>query len=173
VRVSHSLRTVAGPVDWPLERHILFGPEYRGRLGMPELTSFHEYDPAENIVYVTFPTVHLETRAEIKAHFDHAYEFWRDHCAGRKVYYVVGYDGFSVNLRENEYYAEQMRRILENCAITVVRYGGDALQRTGARLYNMKLHAPSRLYESREEAVAVVRALKSGEMHLEQSGVRV
>jgi hypothetical protein len=137
---------------------------------MPELTSFQEYDPVENIVYVTFPTVHLETRAEIKAHFDYAYDFWREQCGGRKAYYVVGYDGFSVNLRENEYYAEQMRPILEDCAITVVRYGGDALQRTGARLYNMKLHAPSRLYESREEAVAVVRALKSGEMRLDPQG---
>ena len=141
---------------------------------MPELTSFHDYDPVENIVYVTFPTVHLETRAEIKAHFDYAYQFWRDHCGGRKVYYVVGYDGFSVNLRENEYYAEQMRRIIDDCAITVVRYGGGALQRIGARLYNMKLHAPSRLYESREEALAVVRALKAGEMRLDpQSGPRV
>jgi hypothetical protein len=141
---------------------------------MPELTSFHSYDPVENIVYVTFPQVHLESREDITAHFAYAYRFWRDNCGGRKAYYVVGYDGFSVNLRENEFYAEQMRPILEDCAITVVRYGGDALQRTGARLYNMKLHAPSRLYESREEAVSVVRALKSGEMRLDaQHGLRV
>jgi hypothetical protein len=141
---------------------------------MPEVTSFHSYDPVENIVYVTFPLVHLETRAEIRAHFAEAYKFWRDNCRGRKAYYVVGYDGFSVNLRENEFYAEQMRPIVEECAITVVRYGGGALQRIGARLYNMKLHAPSRLYESREEALAVVRALKAGEMRLDpQSGPRV
>ena len=141
---------------------------------MPEVTSFHSYDPVENIVYVTFPLVHLETRAEISAHFAHARKFWCDHCGGRKAYYVVGYDGFSVNLRENEFYAEQMRPILEDCAITVVRYGGDALQRTGARLYNMKLHAPSRLYDSREEALTVVSALKAGEMRLDpQSGLRV
>ena len=134
---------------------------------MPELTSFQSYDPVENIVYVTFPLVHLETRAEITAHFAYVYKFWRDNCGGRKAYYVVDYDGFSVNLRENEFYAEQMRPILEDCAITVVRYGGDALQRTGARLYNMKLHAPSRLYASRDEALAVVRALKLGEMRLD------
>jgi hypothetical protein len=141
---------------------------------MAELTSFQSYDPAENILFVTFPSVHLETRAEISRHFDYAYRFWLDNCGGRKAYYVVGYDGFSVNLRENEFYAEQMRPILEDCAITVVRYGGDALQRTGARLYNMKLHAPSRLYESRDEALAVVRALKSGEMRLDlQSTLRV
>jgi hypothetical protein len=141
---------------------------------MPELTSFHTYDPIENIVYVTFPQVHLETQEDICAHFAYAYRFWREHCGGRKAYYVVGYDGFSVNLRENQFYAEQMRPMVEECAITIVRYGGDALQRTGARLYNMKLHAPSRLYESRDEAIAVVRALKSGEMRLDpQAGLRV
>jgi hypothetical protein len=141
---------------------------------MPEVTSFQSYDPGENIVYVTFPHVHLETRAEISAHFADVYKFWRDNCGGRKAYYLVGYDGFSVNLRENEFYAEQMRPIVEECAITVVRYGGGALQRTGARLYNMKLHAPSRLYESREEALAVVRGLKAREMRLDpQSGPRV
>lgn len=141
---------------------------------MHEVTSFHSYDPMENIVYVTFPHVHLETRAEITAHFAYVNKFWRDNCGGKKAYYVVGYDGFSISLRENEFYAEQMRPILEQCAITVVRYGGGPLQRTGARLYNMKLHAPSRLYESREEALAVVRALKAGEMQLDpQSGLRV
>ena len=121
---------------------------------MPELTSFQSYDPVENIVYVTFPRCTSRPARISAAHFDYAYQFWRDNCGGRKAYYVVGYDGFSVNLRENEFYAEQMRPIVEECAITIVRYGGDALQRTGARLYNMKLHAPSRLYESRDEALA-------------------
>jgi hypothetical protein len=131
-------------------------------------TSHHWYDPVENIVYVTFPgRVHLETREEILAHFTASYAFWRDACGGRKAYYVVGYDGFSVNLRENEYYAEQMRPIVEQCAITLVRYGGDALQRTGVRLYNMRLHAPSRLYESKAQALEVVHALKAGTMRLE------
>jgi hypothetical protein len=129
-------------------------------------TSFQRYDAAANVIYVTFPVVHLESRQEIREHFDRVVAYWRDNCGGRKVYYVVGYDGFSVNLRENEYYAQQMRRVME-CAITIVRYGGDALQRTAARLYNMKLHAPSRLYESREAAIDVVKALQAGEMQIE------
>jgi hypothetical protein len=132
----------------------------------PAETSFQQYDPASNIIYVTFPRVHLETQAEIKAHFDRVVAYWRDNCRGRKVYYVVGYDGFSVNLRENEFYAQQMKRVME-CAETIVRYGGDSLQRTAARLYNMKLHAPSRLYESREAAIAVVKAIQAGQMEIE------
>jgi hypothetical protein len=130
-----------------------------------ETPTFHaEYDPAENIVFVTFPGVYLETQEQIRAHFDRVIACWRALCNGRKVYYLVNYDGFSVNLRENAYYAEQMNRVYEQCAITSVRYGGDSLQRTGARLYNMKLHRPSHLYSSREEALEVVRALISGEM---------
>ena len=135
---------------------------------MAGATSLHIYDPAENVVYVTFPRrVHLETKEDIRRHFADAYAFWRDCCGGRKAYYVVGYDGFSVNLQENECYGQHMRPIVEQCAITVVRYGGDALQRTGVRLYNMRLHAPSRLYESREEALEVVRAIKTGTMSIE------
>jgi hypothetical protein len=132
----------------------------------PGLTAHFTYDADENIVFVTFPKVHLETPAEIRAHFDRAVAFWRDNCRSRKVYYVVGYDGFSVNLRENDLYAAQMKRLID-CAITIVRYGGDSLQRTAARLYNMKLHAPSRLYDSKEEAIAVVRAIKAGQMTVE------
>jgi hypothetical protein len=133
---------------------------------LPAKTAFQQYDAATNTTYVTFPRVHLETQVEIKEHFDRVVAFWRDNCRGRKVYYVVDYDGFSVNLRENEFYAQQMRRVMD-CAVTIVRYGGDALQRTAARLYNMKLHAPSRLYESREAAIAVVKAIQSGQMQIE------
>lgn len=129
-------------------------------------TIHQSYDPVENIVHVNFPKVHLETRDEIREHFDRVVDFWRKNCRGNQVYYIVNYDNFSVSLRQNAYYAEQMQRVLD-CAITIVRYGGDPLQRTAARLYNMKLHSPSRLYESREQALAVVRALKDGDMQLE------
>jgi|ERR1700677_2491976 hypothetical protein len=134
----------------------------------PVETSYQQYDAAANIIYVTFPVVHLETQQDIREHFDRVVAFWRANCRGKKVYYVVGYDGFTVNLRENEYYAQQMRRVME-CAVTIVRYGGDALQRTAARLYNMKLHAPSRLYESREAAIDVVKAIQAGKMEIEEA----
>jgi hypothetical protein len=136
---------------------------------LPAVSVYLDYDADDNIVYVTFPVVNLETQAEIKEHFDRVLAHWRANCRGRKVYYVVGYDGFSVNLRENDFYAQQMKRIVDQCAVTIVRYGGDALQRTAARLYNMKLHAPSRLYESKEEAISVVRAIQAGQMQIEQA----
>jgi hypothetical protein len=133
-----------------------------------DATSYQSYDPGENIVFVAFPRVHLETATEIREHFDRVIAFWKANCRNRKVYYVVNYDGFTVNLRENDAYAQNMKRVAEQCAITIVRYGGDALQRTAVRLYNMKLHAPSRIYGSRAEALTVVKALKDGEMTIEE-----
>jgi hypothetical protein len=142
------------------------------RLMPAPTTSHHQYDAAENIVYVTFPQVHLETAIQIREHFDRVIAFWKAHCKGKKVYYVVNYDGFTVNLRENDSYAQNMKRVADTCAITIVRYGGDSLQRTAVRLYNMKLHAPSRIYASRQEALEVVRAIKSGEMSIEDTVTR-
>ena len=71
-----------------------------------------------------------------------------------------------MNLRESAFYAEQMRRVLP-LAITIVRYGGDSLQRAAARLYNMKLTPRPNLYESRDQALDVVRAIRSGKMRIE------
>jgi hypothetical protein len=127
------------------------------------VTANLKYDAADNIIYVTFPVVHLETATQIREHFDRVVAFWKAGCRGKKAYWVVDYDGFTVNLRENDAYAQNMKRVSE-CAITIVRYGGDSLQRTAVRLYNMKLHEPSRIYGSKDEALAVVRALKTGDM---------
>ena len=66
---------------------------------MSAKTAFQTYDPSANIVFVTFPRAHLETQEEIRHHFDTIVEFWQSNCRGRKVYYVVDYGQFSINLR--------------------------------------------------------------------------
>jgi len=138
-------------------------------------TATLSYDASENILYFTFPHtdgpsggawgVRLDTPEQIVAHFDRCVSFWKRHCAGRKVYCVVDYDGIDVNVKYTKVYATQLQRILD-ISVTVVRYGGSSLQRTAVRLANLKLHTPSQLYASREEALHVVRSLKSGAMDL-------
>src|ERR1019366_558155 len=54
----------------------------------PPQTSFHVYEPTQNIVFLTFPRVHLETKAQIREHFDRVVAFWKANCRNRKVYYV-------------------------------------------------------------------------------------
>ena len=53
------------------------------------------------------------------------------------------------------------------CAITIVRYGTDPLRRAATRLMALKLHLPSNIYDTREEALAVIRGLKDGSIHVD------
>ncbi len=123
------------------------------------------YDRAENIVFMTFPErVELNTPEQIKAHFDGVVAFWRQHAHGRKAYFVVDFTNVLIDMKQLEYYAKVSAKAQDECTITSVRYGGDPLQRTITRLAGIKIHRPSHLYETKEEALAVVRALKAGEV---------
>ena len=102
--------------------------------------------------------------------FDEVVAFWRANCRGQRAYYVVDYTNHTTNLTENDFYGRQVKRVLDECAITIVRFGGDPLTRTGARLRGMKLHVPTNLYGTKEAAIAVVRALREGRMLLDRQG---
>jgi hypothetical protein len=126
------------------------------------------YDPGENIIWMSFPSeVELNTRQQIAEHFGRVVKFWRAKAGGKKTYFVVNFDNVTINAGELEFYAEQTKRAHELCAIASVRYGGNPLQRTVTRLAGMKIHMPSNIYETREEALAVVRKLKAGELAAE------
>jgi hypothetical protein len=126
-----------------------------------------KYDAAENIVYVWHPEpVSLQTREDIAAYFEANRRFWRSHCGGQKAYFVVDFDGQSTSVEQQDYYVQSVKAAVDECAITVVRYGGDMLQRLTARMAAIKMHLPSNIYASREEAVAVVRALRKGTIKL-------
>lgn len=137
-----------------------------GREGTRNPASFSQrYSAQEKVVFVSYPPgFHLETQREITTMFDKVVAFWRERCAGRRAYYVVDYTNFSTNLAENDFYMTQVKRVLDECAITVVRFGGDALTRTGSRLRGIKMHVPTNLYPTEREALAVVRALREGTM---------
>jgi len=127
------------------------------------------YSVVENIVFVSFPSgLHVATREEIRTMFDQVVAFWRTKCGGRRVYYVVDYTNHTSNLTENDFYAQQVKRVLDECAITIVRFGGDPLTRTGSRLRGMKLHVPTNLYATRAEAISVVRAIRDGRVSVRQ-----
>jgi hypothetical protein len=123
----------------------------------------------ENIVFVDVRDIQLKTDTEIEEHFDGVVGFWGDHRRGRKA--PEGLLGRrvrrarSVNPRCTEFYATQNDHVIA-CAITIVRYGGSHTQRAAVRLASMKNHTPSQLYESREQALEVVRAPKAGQLKL-------
>lgn len=129
---------------------------------MPRPNLPHQtYDPAENILFVTHPEpVRLETREHIVRYFDEIVRFFRERCRGKKAYYLVDWTHFETNVRENDAYAENVKRVVTECAIQIVRFTDSPIQRTAGRLVAVKLHVPSHVYDTREEAIAVVRAMR-------------
>jgi hypothetical protein len=125
------------------------------------------YDEAEGILFVSHPQpVELATRADIEAYFDYGIRFWRRQCGGTKVYMVVDYANLTAELDEIDFYAEQIKRVVGECAVTIIRYNGGLLQRMAGRMTAIKLHTPSNMYPDRQAAVAVVRGLKRGTVRL-------
>src|SRR4051812_45543150 len=119
------------------------------------------YDRGENIVFMSFPQpAELNTQAEIAAHFDRVVSFWRAQAGGKKSYFLVDFENVTINVEELEFYSKQTERPHNECPTPSVRYGGSPMQRTVPRLAGMKIHRPSNIYETREQALAVVRKLR-------------
>lgn len=122
------------------------------------------YDKVENVIFMTFPEpLLLDSKAEIVAHFERIIAFWRAHAGGQKAYFVVDFDNVTIEPSQMSHYVEQTKRAHDICAIASVRYGGSPLQRTVTRLAGMKIQRPSNICDSREEALAIVRAMKDAE----------
>jgi hypothetical protein len=124
------------------------------------------YDAELNAIFVELAGVPADTRAEIAAHFAGVARFWNKVAGGERAYFIVDYTNFLMNMREIEFYSQQVKRVLDLYAVTIVRFGGDALQRSSARLVSVKIHQPSNLYRTREEAIDVVRGLRTGTVKL-------
>ena len=116
----------------------------------------------KNIVFVWHPVpVRLETRDDIARYFEANRQFWREeHCGGKQAYSLTDFDGQSMYVEHRDFYADCIKAAVDECAITVVRYGGEMLQRLAARMAATRVHVPSNVYRSRDEAIAVVRDLR-------------
>jgi hypothetical protein len=119
------------------------------------------WDAATRTVQLAYPRMHLETPSEITALFDTTLSFWRTHCGGKPVYYVVDYGGLTFDLALIDHYAREQKRVMNQCALGAVRYGGDPLQRAAARLVGVKNQMRSNLFDTREEALAALEALRA------------
>jgi len=121
------------------------------------------YDEERQILFVSHPDpVTLETQAEMRAYFDYGIGFWREQCNGRRLYVVVDYENLTTSHEELEFYASQAKRVMDEIAITIIRYNGTLLQRMAGRMTALALHTTSKTYGSLEEALEVVRGLQRG-----------
>ena len=121
------------------------------------------YDDAQKIIFIAHPRpVSLGTRQEILGYFDDCLRFWHEHCRGQRVYAVIDYENLTSNVNEIDTYSAQVKRMLKECTLVIVRYSGNMLQRTVSRMTAIQLHTPSNVYSSRAEAIAVVQGLQRG-----------
>ena len=128
------------------------------------------YDRSQNIVFMSFPDAEeLTTHEQIADHFERVCDFWRANAGGKKSYFVVDLENITIDAAMLELYVQETRRAHDLCALVSVRYGGNPLQRTVTRLAGMKIHRPSNIYETKEEALEVVRRLRRGELQPEES----
>jgi len=124
------------------------------------------YDRRENILHVNHPRhVHLANRSEVENYFRHVTAFWRAHCHAKRVYWVVGYDNFSISPDEGKAFTAEVAKYPQ-IGLAVFRYGGTLSQRIAARSRAIDLHDPSNLYASLDETIGIVHRLKNGGIQL-------
>jgi hypothetical protein len=129
------------------------------------------YDRYENVFLARHPQpIHLSTSDAILAYFDDGIAYWRRNSGGRRAYILVDYENLTTEPDVLDFYAQQVKRVLEECAITVIRFGGSFGQRTAGRMMAIKLHTPSNTYANLTEALQVVKGLKSGAIKLRKVG---
>jgi hypothetical protein len=119
------------------------------------------YDAREQIMYVGFADLALYTEGDIACVFESIRRFWAAQCRKRKVYVVVDYTNFVLNIDLTERFAQFVKQATETYAITTVRHTSDLQARTSIRAVAIRLHRPSNLYATKHEALQIVRALKS------------
>jgi hypothetical protein len=125
------------------------------------------YDRGENIFSVRHPEpLHLATPQAMVAYFGEAFEYWRRHCGGKRVYALVDYGNLTTEPEVVDCYVDQLKRAHEECVISVMRYGGSFAQRTASRMMAIKLRMPSNVYSTRDDALRVILRLKKGTLKL-------
>lgn len=132
-----------------------------------------DYRADGQALYVRFTAVplgqqyFLETAEDVEGHFATLRAFWREHCTGQRVHWVVNYDNFSINPKALTP-EEQLRIVQEfaaQTALSMVCYGGSLLPRSRVRWLDGKLQGPLWLCETQEEAEATLRQLREAPLN--------
>lgn len=123
------------------------------------------YDMTTNIYDVDFSKLNLKYKAEVDALWEAIDNYW-DINIKRKSYILVNYSDFSPSSLLTSYWAIKVRAAVMKMAITSVRYSNQTMVRTVVRTSLIKVHLPSNMYGSRQEALAVIDGLKSRSVEL-------
>ena len=126
-----------------------------------------EYDEKLGILEVSLAHLAPSSVADIEDLFQDIRSRWRVLCGDKKVYVLIDYTGFVLARAMQEAFGLQVRKITTDVAIAAVRYTDDLTVRTQMRALAIKIHRPSNIYSTREEALGVIRGLKDRSVALE------
>jgi hypothetical protein len=124
------------------------------------------FDGDEQILFVGMANLRFESEPQIAAAFEEIARFWKRTCAGKKVYCVVDYTSFALDLALTDTFATYVKQAVDAYAIAVARHTTDLIARATIRAVAIKIHQPSNLYATREEAMNVVRDLQASRLGL-------
>jgi hypothetical protein len=105
-------------------------------------------------------------------HFDRIDRLWRDWTGGVPVDMVAGYRGFNFDMRAlGDVYRERGQGVARTCflGMSVLRWGldDDPMLRTTQRIFAISTHRPSHIYSTREEAIDVLRGIRTGKVSVD------
>jgi uncharacterized protein YegP (UPF0339 family) len=124
------------------------------------------YDRSANILHVWYPRgVQLQDEATVEAFFDETKREWLDPCP-TPPYLLVNYAGVHIAPNMADCYARSIGRF-QGLVLGTFRYGmsRDAsghFTAVAVALGNIRLAAPSNLFESEEAARKAIESAKSG-----------
>jgi hypothetical protein len=122
------------------------------------------YSPADSLWSVNaLAGVHFVRLAHVVEVFEACHRYWELHIKQR-CYALVDYTDTVVDKGLVAAFAEERRRIVAGLTITTLRFTADIQARTAIRAMSIKIHQPSNLYASREEALAVLERIRTGSL---------
>ena len=139
-----------------------------------------DYRADRQTIYVSYPKqaagqlYFLDTEEEVTEHFGALLQFWREHCQGQRVYWLLNYENFSVHPKaySADAYLQQMRAFLTETSLSVLPFGGSILPRSMARWLNSKLQGGLSLYDTREQAEEAIKRLRGPNFSAPSRAVR-
>jgi hypothetical protein len=123
-----------------------------------------EYSPLDNIWFVNvFAHAHFVTEQQVKATFAACRQYWQTHIK-KRTYTLVDYTDTVVDASVAQVFGAERKKIVEDHTLATFRFTNDLTARTAIRAISIKIHQPSNLYASRDEALSVLRSLQLGQI---------
>lgn len=116
------------------------------------------FDPQENILFIDFAGLRIETREQVEETRRLVREILE--VRGRRAYAIVNYEGTEIAPEIVDYYGESIKELYDRYSLTTVRYSSSGLTRSVLRYLGAAKDLESNIFATREEAIRAIEELK-------------